>query len=65
MPDEKITVTPRLRPDGINVEPLALALIEYVETLPPAVRDRLAKEGAELLERARREAGDISSEGAA
>jgi hypothetical protein len=65
VPDQVIRTTPRLRADGLDLDRLALALIEIVDRLPDAERKRLAAEGAELVRAAEREAQPEKGEGAA
>ena len=64
MTDRNLSTTPRPRRDGIDIERLALALLEYVEQLPERQRKRLAITGKKLIDAAEK-AGTSSAEGAA
>jgi hypothetical protein len=63
--DENIRVTARPRADGIDIERLSLALLEFVKSLPEAQRKRLAASGEKLITAAEREVKKPSKEGAA
>jgi len=63
--DQEITVVARPRTDGIDIERLALALLEVVERLPARQRDRLAAGGEKLIAAAKREVQASTDEGAA
>jgi hypothetical protein len=65
MPEGSIKVTPRTLPDGIDIERLALALVELVRDLPEPHRLRLAVKGSALLADAEAEVGGQPSEGVA
>jgi hypothetical protein len=66
VPDQIIPkVTARPRPDGIDLDRLALVLIETVDKLPKSQRKRLAAEGERLIADAERRVGPGSDEGAA
>jgi hypothetical protein len=63
--DQIIRVTARPRADGIDVDRLALVLLEIVKRLPESQRDRLAAGGAKLIADAEARAKISKREGAA
>jgi hypothetical protein len=63
--DQIIRVTARPRADGIDVDRLALVLLEIVRRLPESQRDRLATEGQKLIADAEAKAKPTKKEGAA
>ena len=65
MSDQIIRVTARPRADGIDVDRLALVLLEIVKRLPESQRNRLAAEGQKLIARAERDLKSAKREGAA
>lgn len=56
MSDQVIRVTARPRTEGIDVDRLALVLLEIVKRLPERQRNGLAAEGEKLIADAGREA---------
>jgi hypothetical protein len=65
MSDQRIQVTARTRPDGIDIDRLALVLVELVEQLPEQRRDRLAAKGRKLLAAAMQAVNEDSAKGVA
>ena len=65
MSDQIIRVTARPRAGGIDVDRLALVLLEIVKRLPESQRDRLAAGGQRLIADAEATANRTKKEGAA
>ena len=65
MADRDIRVTPRSHRDGIDIDKLALVLLEVVNRLPLSRIERLAKAGDKLVEQAEREVKSKGEKGSA
>ena len=63
--DRDIRVTPRPHPKGIDIDKLALVLLEVVNRLPLSRIERLAKAGDKLVEQAEREVKSKGEKGSA
>lgn len=65
MSDQIIRVTARPRDEGLDIDRLAQALLEFVSRLTERQRQDLAEEGKRLIDAAEQEADRTSKEGAA
>lgn len=65
MADRDIRVTPRPPQDGIDIDKLALVLLEIVNRLPLSRIETLAKAGDKLIEQAEREVKPKGERGSA
>ena len=65
MADRDIRVTPRPHPDGIDIDKLALVLLEVVNRLPLSRIERLARAGDKLIEQAEQEVKPNGEKGSA
>ena len=65
MSDRDIRVSPRPHPDGIDIDKLALVLLEVVNRLPLSRIETLAKAGDKLIEKAEREVKSKGERGSA
>ena len=65
MADRDIRLTPRPHPNGIDIDKLALVLLEVVNRLPTKRLEVLAKAGDKLLEKAEREVKSDRDRGSA
>jgi len=63
--DQIIRVTARPRDEGLDIDRLAQALLEFVSRLTERQRQDLAEEGKRLIDAAEQEADRTSKEGAA
>ena len=65
MTDRDIRVSPRPHPDGIDIDKLALVLLEVVNRLPLSRIETLATAGDKLIEKAEREVKSKGERGSA
>ncbi len=65
MTDRDIRVSPRPHPDGIDIDKLALVLLEVVNRLPLSRIETLAQAGGKLIEKAELEVKSKGERGSA
>jgi hypothetical protein len=65
MTDRDIRVSPRPHPDGIDIDKLALVLLEVVNRLPLSRIETLATAGDKLIDKAEREVKSKRERGSA